>query len=603
MKDFLTKVLYILGDRKKSLLTLILVFIATSMLEAFGIGLIGPFLSIASNPEIVRETDTLSQIFELSQFGSERNFVAFVGFIIIILFFVKAIAYFAGKFYTFQYSFDQKKILVSRLLKTYLKVPYTFHLNKNTATIIKTTVLETNQFCNLCLLPLLEIVSNLIVVTSLIVVLFITDSILLTLILAVLFPVVLLFFILSKSFRKWGQEMSEAQQGMIRTLNHSLGGLKETRVIGCEQYFEEEIDQYSASYAKAATFSNSLQLLPRTVVEAVLITFLIALTCIVLLSFERNFENFIANMGVFAVAAMRLIPSISLVMQSFAKLRKSGYAIDMLYFDLKEIEKSGYQKLDAKSKGSYDIADKLSIASFKKESTLPFENNLKIENVTYFYPNSDEAAVTDLSLKINKGESIAFVGKSGAGKTTVVDVILGLLTPQSGDILVDGTSIYQNIRAWQNLLGYIPQSIFLLDDTIEHNIAFGVPYNQIDQNRLWKAIQMAQLEELVKELPDGIATSVGERGVRLSGGQRQRIGIARALYHEREILVLDEATSALDNETEKLISDSINQLSGNKTLIIIAHRLSTVEKCNSVYLMEKGKIIKAGTFEAVVGRS
>ncbi|MEM7064220.1 MAG: ATP-binding cassette domain-containing protein, partial [Cyanobacteria bacterium P01_B01_bin.77] len=223
--------------------------------------------------------------------------------------------------------------------------------------------------------------------------------------------------------------------------------------------------------------------------------------------------------------------------------------------------------------------------------------------VTYSYPEVETPALNDLSLVIKKGQSIAFIGKSGAGKTTLVDLILGLLVPNGGDVRVDNVSIYKDIRAWQNLVGYIPQTIFLMDDTIERNIAFGVPDELIDQTKLQKAIEAAQLGDFINTLPETINTVVGERGVRLSGGQRQRIGIARALYHEREILVLDEATSALDNETEQLVSESISALAGTKTLIIIAHRLSTIEKCDYVYMLQSGEIIKSGSYQEVVSAS
>ena len=201
---------------------------------------------------------------------------------------------------------------------------------------------------------------------------------------------------------------------------------------------------------------------------------------------------------------------------------------------------------------------------------------------------------------LHKGQSIALIGKSGAGKTTLVDLVLGLLAPQSGDILVDGKSVYRNLRAWQDLIGYIPQSIFLIDDTLERNIAYGVPDEQIDAERLRQSIEAAQLKDLVEHMPEGVKTRIGEQGMCLSGGQRQRVGIARALYHEREILVLDEATSALDNETEHLVTEAIRALSGKKTMIIIAHRLSTVEHCDRIYLMENGQIVKSGTYQEVV---
>jgi ABC-type bacteriocin/lantibiotic exporter with double-glycine peptidase domain len=224
-----------------------------------------------------------------------------------------------------------------------------------------------------------------------------------------------------------------------------------------------------------------------------------------------------------------------------------------------------------------------------------------LENITYHYSDTLEPAIKNISLTIKKGQSIALIGKSGSGKTTLVDIILGLLKIESGDIWVDGVSIYSNLRCWQNLIGYIPQSIFLIDDTIERNIAFGVPDHLIDYEKLDKAIQAAQLTELIEQLPNGIKTSVGERGVRLSGGQRQRVGIARALYHDREILVLDEATAALDNETESMVSESIRALSGTKTMIIIAHRLTTVKHCDRVYMLEKGCIVKSGSYQEVVG--
>ena len=231
-----------------------------------------------------------------------------------------------------------------------------------------------------------------------------------------------------------------------------------------------------------------------------------------------------------------------------------------------------------------------------------FRDKIELQQISYQYPQAEENALDCLDLKINKGESIALIGKSGAGKTTLVDVILGLLIPQHGDIKVDNQSIYSDISVWQNLIGYIPQSIFLLDDSIEKNIAFGTPEHLIDRPKLQQAIKAAQLEELIERLPQGTKTIVGERGVLLSGGQRQRIGIARALYHEREILVLDEATAALDNETESLVTEAIKSLANSKTMIIIAHRLTTVEHCDRIYELERGRIVRSGSYQEVVLR-
>jgi ABC-type multidrug transport system fused ATPase/permease subunit len=383
---------------------------------------------------------------------------------------------------------------------------------------------------------------------------------------------------------------------MIRIVNHSLGGLKETRVIGCESYFVDRMDEQAKRYAIAMSSVLSFKIVPLTLVESLIITFLIGFASVILL-LGQSTQGLTATLSVFAVASIRIIPTMNQFVRSISGIRSSSYSFDKLYHDLKELENLGLQE------NAKQIARSLSNNTIDVEAEkplLPFNDNITLDRVSYRYPETSELALQDISIEIKKGQSIAFIGKSGAGKTTLIDVILGLLTPESGDIRVDDRSIYQDIRAWQNLIGYIPQSIFLTDDTIERNIAFGVPDELIDSQRLDKAIKAAQLTNLIEQLPDGINTQVGERGVRLSGGQRQRIGIARVLYHEREILVLDEATAALDNETEYLVTEAIKALSGTKTMIFIAHRLSTIEHCDCIYSIEKGRIVKSGSYGDVV---
>jgi ABC-type multidrug transport system fused ATPase/permease subunit len=294
-------------------------------------------------------------------------------------------------------------------------------------------------------------------------------------------------------------------------------------------------------------------------------------------------------MGVFAVASIRLLPATSQMLNALGRMRESSYALDMLYHDLKEIESHGFRDRLIRRQPLQPIS-----------KPVVFHNEIRLQKISYRYPNASSLAINNLSLTLRKGESIAFVGKSGSGKTTLADLLLGLLMPASGDIQVDGRSIYQDLRSWQDLVGYIPQSIFLTDDTIENNIAFGVPAERIDSSRLQAAIQSAQLTDLIDHLPEGVHTRVGERGVRLSGGQRQRIGIARALYHGREVLILDEATSALDTETERQIDDAISSLAGSKTLIIIAHRVSTIEKCDRIYRIEAGTVKQSGTYAEII---
>ncbi len=598
MIEYLSKVLYVLTGSRKSLIFLLLVFILTSILEAFGIGLVGPFISLASNPESIERITVLDWAYRKSGLESPQQFIPIVGLVIIVIFCVQSLFYFLAQTYVYRYTHQQKSKLIARLLKAYLTAPYTFYLKQNTANIIKNIISETNQFTTGCLLALLLFTTNGIVVGVLMGLMAYNNSLLLVMILVILVPTFLVFNKFGHRFKRWGTIQSKTQKEMIRTINHSLGGLKETRVIGCESYFENQMEEQVRKYARAATLSQASNILPNIFIKTSLIVLVVLFVSLFQILFNESGEDLTAVMGVFAVAAVRLIPASSQFIQSMAKLRTSSYALDMLYLDLKEIEKrevhNRLERLpDSRVNGSAH-------AKNQGNTTLTFANQIELIHVTYRYPEASELSLDQISFKIKKGESIALIGKSGAGKTTLVDVILGLLDLESGDIKVDGVSIYENLRSWQNLVGYIPQSIFLTDDTIERNIAFGVPDDQIDQGRLYKAIAAAQLEELVEQLPDGIKTGVGERGLRLSGGQRQRIGIARALYHEREILVLDEATAALDNETESRVTAAINSLAGTKTLIVIAHRLSTVENCDRIYMLEKGQVVKSGSYQEVV---
>jgi ABC-type multidrug transport system fused ATPase/permease subunit len=587
MLKYFSKVWFILKGSRKKLPLLLFTFILSSLLEALGIGLIGPFLNLASHPDSLSGISILTWLYKQFHFHSSNQFVAALGFLIAIIFCIKSCLYFLAQTYIYNFSFIHKGKLISRLLNTYLSITYSFYLHKNTATLIKNVLYETMMITNGCLLPLLNTVANLVVLIVILLLLAKTDMMFLILILAIMLPTFIFFYRLKNKFKTWGKISSDAQQEMVRIINHGLGSLKETRVIGCEGYFQKQMEEQVKRYEQAATKFHSFNILPRITIETLLIVFTLLFISVSQLIFASNIQNITSVMAVFAVASIRLIPVVSQSVQAMGQLQNSSHAVDVIYLDLKEIEKQ-------------DFIYQIVISQPQKSHSLAFKNQIELQHVSYCYPGASEAALNDVCLTIKKGQSIALIGKSGAGKTTLVDVLLGLLNPQGGDIKVDNISIYQDIRSWQNLIGYIPQSIFLIDDTIERNIAFGVPDRQINLEKLNTAIKSAQLEELVEQLPKGIKTAVGERGVRLSGGQRQRIGIARALYHEREILVLDEATSALDNETEKLVTQAINSLAGKKTLIVIAHRLSTVENCDRIYLLEKGRVVKSGSFQEVL---
>ncbi|MBW4509605.1 MAG: ABC transporter ATP-binding protein/permease [Scytonematopsis contorta HA4267-MV1] len=598
MQNYLSKLLYILTASKKKLFVLLLAFTFVSVVEALGIGMIGPFINIATDPSIVSQNALLKWAYAQTGLTSIKQFIVFIGVGVIVTFCVKSYLSWRVQTYVFIFSYEQQHILSNKLLHAYLNAPYTFHLNKSSSHIIQNIVTETKSFSQQVLIPFLVSVSNAIITLSLAILLGITNFYTVAITLGTLLPVILILNTFKNKIARWGKDASDAGEAMIKVINHSLGGIKETKVIGCGSYFEKEIDKEGKKYVNAMGGFFAFKLLPRIVVETFLIVFLVGFTSIALLM-NQDFNKMTAILSVFALSSIRLIPAISNLATGVSTLKNSSYTLKKLYTDLKELENIKPETLH--SSEAFPVSrSTLKLNNIPLNKGFFFNKEAILENVSYRYSSNDEKALHNISLSLKKGQSIAFIGKSGSGKTTLVDVILGLLIPESGDIKVDGQSVYNDLRKWQNLIAYIPQTIFLIEDTIEKNIAFGVPENLIDQKRLNNAIKAAQLEELVERLPKGIQTMVGERGVLLSGGQRQRIGIARALYHEREILILDEATAALDNETEALVTQAMQSLSGLKTLIIIAHRLSTIEHCDCIYVLERGRVVKSGNYQEVV---
>ena len=590
MIKYLSKFIYIIGERKSRLVSMLFLFFLTSLLDTVGIGLIGPFLLLINSPNIIHTNPFSEWIYSELNLKTEASFITIFGFAILIVFYIKSFLTFKVQKYILRFSYTQQGELSKKLLSSYLSAPYIYFLNKNTAVLIQNIFNESRNFANGIMLPLLNSASYGILSLFLAVLLIKTSPLATIGILLMLLIPIFLYQRFKYKLVQWGKEGSNANVNLFRTVNHSLGGLKETRIIGCEAYFEDQMARHTEIFETTVSESQAFKMLPRILIEAVLITFLVGLTFVFLL-INQSSQNLTSVLGIFAMASIRLIPSITQLTNSAASLRGCSHTLNTLYYDLKELQEL--------KEGTRSLTHKKTEVS-QPAYTLSFSQELVLDKVGYSYPNSSDLVLNDISLTIKKGQSIALIGKSGAGKTTLVDIILGLLTPSQGDIKVDGHSIYEDVRAWQNLVGYIPQTIFLMDDTLARNIAFGLPDHLIDFAKLEESIQAAQLGELVEDLPQGIETMIGEKGIRLSGGQRQRVGIARALYHEREILVLDEATAALDNETERLVSQAIQSLSGTKTLIIIAHRLSTIEHCDHVYLLEKGRVVKSGTYEEVV---
>ena len=594
MTKYIEKLLYLTKGHHKSLIAIFFTFIFLSGLEFFGTGIIGPFIAIATNPNLVNSNRELNLIYTKFNFSSQQQFVLALGSVIIFIFYLKAFLSFHAQKAVFKFGYNLKGDLSCKLMKAYLTAPYNFHLNINSATLIQDITSTTDNVCIGVIMGALTSISNLLITFVLMALLVKTNAMALILILMLLIVMFVLSKLLKQPLARWNQEGWHAAGEIIRILNHGLGGLKEIRVIGCESYFDRQMEQQAAKFAKNVALAQSYGNLPRYAIEAFMLTFLVGFV-LLFVSLDRGEQNLTGVLGIFGLASIRLLPASGNLISSLNMVRANTFAVDKLFFDLKKLE----QEKAMSSLGSSSKYER-GLPIVNNANLMAFKDKIVLKKLVFEYPNTTRKALDDISLTIHKGQSIGIIGKSGSGKTTLVDVILGLFEPQSGDIEVDGVSVYRNLRAWQNILGYVPQTIFLIDDTLERNIAFGVPDHLIDRYRLGKAIEMSQLNDVVDRLPHGIQTLVGERGVLLSGGQRQRVGIARVLYHQREILVFDEATAALDSETEHLVTEATKALSGSNTIIIIAHRLSTIEHCDRIYQINGGQIIRAGNYQEVV---
>ncbi|MEM7590562.1 MAG: ABC transporter ATP-binding protein [Cyanobacteria bacterium P01_A01_bin.83] len=594
MLQLVKRLLYIIPASRKSLAGMVFLFMFSSALEVIGIGAIAPFINLAGKPELIHQQPILTQLFSLSAINDESRFIAVLGLLVIIMFTTKVIVAWLTQVCIFKFSCRQQRLLINQLLERYLAANYTYYLEKNSSYVVDNVIEIANKF-TVIVQPLFVSVSNICISVSLFALLWYTNSTVMLILLVILLPVIVLINSFKQRVRTWGQRNRKSKGQLIQTINHSLGGIKETRVIGCENYFKNQISFHTKELEVSQSHFFGFNILPRFLIEAVmLISIVSVISYFLFIGNEINELNSV--LGVYALASMRFLPALSQVLGGINALRNNSYTIDQIYFDLRELKIVG----GTQSPPSSLINQPARAKYLKPIEKLKFYEEIRIENISFKYPNQSQDAIQDLTLTVRKGDSIAFIGKSGAGKTTLVDIILGLLIPHQGDIKVDHQSIYNDLRAWQNLVGYIPQSIFLADDTLRRNIAYGVPDELIDVDKLYQAVESAQLSEVLANLPNGIESRLGERGILLSGGQRQRVGIARALYHEREILVLDEATAALDYETEKLVTDAINALSGEKTLITIAHRLSTVEKCDRIYELNRGQIVRAGSYQEVI---
>lgn len=556
----------LLSPRERFKAAILCIFMLISAgLEVLGIGLIMPVIAIFSKPEIIEQNKYLAMAKKMINPSSDKNFILILCFSIIALFIIK------NAFLSFQTYLQAKFVygkgaeLASKLFENYMHAHYRFHLDNNSGNLIGKLNLSSSAICQNILMPGMIILTELAVVSTVLIMLFtLSASLTFSLMSVTALVIAVLYFPLQNYNRYSGQKQYELELELNKLALQGLKAVKDSKILNVEDFFSNE---YKAHQFQRRTIFSKLEFIrnvPRFFIE----TFVVSLgmgSLIVLILSGKNMSSIFMLLSLFTVSLIRLLPSMSRIQYNVTAIKQFEASFKSISNDLSAIE----------------WEDKT-----PKTDTLYFKSKIEIKNISFSYSANSPLIFDKFLLEIPYKSSVAFVGPTGCGKTTLVDIILGLLKPNSGEILVDGVNIEMNLPAWQKKIGYVPQFIFLLDDSIRANVAFGQAASKIDDARVKECLKTAQILDFVESLPQGINSLIGENGIRLSGGQRQRIGIARALYHNPEVLVLDEATSALDNDTEKAFIDALKTLHGKLTIVIVAHRMTTVQNCDRIIKIE-----------------
>jgi ABC-type multidrug transport system fused ATPase/permease subunit len=562
------------GERKKASLLFFLMLLGT-FLETLGIGLVVPALTSISSPSNEMNSTFIGKVGYFFGVTGKENLINLGLFFIISVYFIKTIFLTFLTIFQSNFSFGIQQNLSLRLFSIYVKQPYLFHLNRNSAELIRNIGAETH-YLSIVIRSIMTLVTELLVLLGVSCLLLVAEP-LASLIIFLFLGLISLTFsrYSSVQIKKWGSARIKHDGLKIQSAQEGLGGAKDMKLLGRESFFIDEYAKHNKISVESGKKQSVLQQLPSFWLEFLA---LIALMTLIFVMLKRGYflEDIFPILGLYGMAAFRLLPSVNRVLSNTQTIKYGQVVVETLYNEISKLEKS--RKFDE--------------ARGKKIS---FEKEVCFDKLSFKYPGSENYTLSNINLTIRKGQFIGFLGPSGSGKSTLIDTFLGLLKPQKGFIKVDGIKLTSaNLKSWQKLIGYVPQVIYLTDDTLLGNIAFGVAASEININAVWTAAKAANLNEWINSLPSGLQTYVGERGVRISGGQRQRIGIARALYHNPDILVLDEATSSLDIKTEESVMKSVRDLIGKKTILIITHRLSTVSNCDFNFTIKKGVISHLG---------
>ena len=551
----------------------------TAALEAFSIGLIFAFVQVFVDPSKIQELPWLADLIGPALAEDESGFLIFLTFSLLGVFILKNLTLLGFYYVKARFVAVNEALMAERLLKSYLDGAFPLHLSRNSSEFIRNITGSVTAVFSTVVMGFIDLTAELVLIAALGSVLLLAEPALTLGAAVILGAAILIFFSFSKHrFMAWGMQEQEVQGTILKSLQQGLHSIKEVKILGRQGFVLKSFRKPRRELVNVDIKIGTMSQAPRLWGETVVVTVVLLAVAYALLKGDAS-ADILSTLTIFAAAAFRMIPSMNRILSSMNAIKNGAHAVELVYHDIKTFE---------------DNPDEGSIEEGRK---LPFNDALSVEGLSFRYGENTDLVLEDINLVLPKGESLGLVGPSGSGKTTFVDIVLGLLSPTAGRVAVDDVDVFSALRDWRGQIGYVPQSIYLIDDTLRRNVAYGLSDDEIDESKLENAIRLAQLDELARTLPDGLDTRLGEQGSRLSGGQRQRVGIARALYRDPEVLILDEATSSLDAETEHEINNAIERLSGRKTLIIIAHRLSTVRKCQTLAFLKDGRLAGIGSFE------
>jgi ABC-type bacteriocin/lantibiotic exporter with double-glycine peptidase domain len=585
IREYLKEIFYVLGERSRLIPFMALAFLGLSLLDVIGIGLIAPFLATIIYPDSSDETGIFSYILSLGFFSDYKEAILYCSIGLVLIFLMKSIVGVLINRMILKFCFSQGVRLRTYLMESYLSLPYESYINRNSSDYIYNIEQLANQYSQTILQSLLRVISESLIIIAIISLLDIYDLEALIILIVIIVVTASIYDLIFKKINiRYGKSVNESSSIIVKGIQEGVLGLKEIRILSATEFFLNNVIKASEVYARDITKAQLISQLPKYFLEFLLICFLVILIIFNLLA-ETPVESLVTTLSLFGFGSVRIIPSLNQVLSSLSNLRFSRDAMSRLYEDIIQLDNTK-ANLTKQTSSKNKLID-----SFYK---------ISFESVSFNYISSEKKVINDLNLTIHSGESIGLIGSSGSGKTTLVNIMLGLLNPSSGNIFYNNTKLNESIDTLRSKVAYLPQDVFITDDTVSSNIALGILPEYIDYEKVKLSISKAKLDSLLQDLPDGLDTVIGERGLKLSGGQKQRLAIARSFYFDKDIIIMDESTSSLDSQTEKEIIKEINQLKGEKTIIMIAHRHTTLEKCDRILELADGRVVNEHTYDNLI---